>query len=88
MSTLSFDWPLLRKPLLWIAVAWIGSMALLGVSVGTLFTPSASKWDRATAIGICDGLAILRLEDGEVRLRVNSVRTYRIEAANWQEICK
>jgi hypothetical protein len=63
-------------------MAWImiPSMIVLGVSMAILFSDvPASKWDRATVIGVCGGLPILRQENGTVWLRVSSMRVYRIE---------
>lgn len=79
--SLSFGWPIFRRPLLWGTLAWFGSMVLLGVSLAVL-TAMPGKWDHAIALGTCGGLAVLQRQDGTIWLRVNSVRLYRVEDQN------
>lgn len=78
MTQLSLGWPLLRHPLFWTTVAWLASMALLGVALAVLVA-IPDKWDRAVVLGTCGGLPILQRQDGTIWLRVNSVRVYRVE---------
>lgn len=53
-------------------------MAVLVASMAVILAVP-DKWDKATVIGACGGLPILRLNDGTVWLRVSGMRVYRIE---------
>jgi hypothetical protein len=71
---------IIGKLLQWPVIVWFISMVILGVSVGvTVNYAPANRFEHAVAIGSCGGLPMLRLEDGSVWLRVNSVRVYRVE---------
>jgi hypothetical protein len=64
--------------------SWVRAVAnvALGASMALIFIvvfAAPDKWDRATAIGVCGGLPVLRQENGTVWLRVSSMRAYRIE---------
>jgi hypothetical protein len=83
----SFGWPLLRRPTMWITIAWCISMALLGVSVAVMVNAPTSKWDRAVAIGACGRFPVLRQGDGSIWLRVNGLRAYRVEG-DWWKNCR
>jgi hypothetical protein len=65
----------------WISLAWLGSMLLLAGSLYVIVMwPSGNKWDRAIAVRVCGGLAVLRLEDGTLWLvRGGWNRRYRVE---------
>lgn len=79
---------LLKSPQAPFVAAMLFFGTVLAVSLYVLATqPSGTKWDRAVAVGVCDGLPIIRLEDGSLWLRVSSVRVYRIDA-DWKEICR
>jgi hypothetical protein len=80
--------PLLQRQGFWFGLVWVFFTFLLAVSLYALIaSPSGTRWDRAVAVGVCDGLAVLRQEDGSLWLRVSGVRTYRIEG-DWKEICR
>ena len=65
----------------WISLTWLGSMLLLAGSLYIIaMSPSGDKWDRAIAVKVCGGLAIVRLENGTLWLvRGGWNRRYQIE---------
>lgn len=66
----------------WMYPFWIGSTVLLAGSIYVLAMPD--KWDRAVAIKVCDGLPVVRLEDGTAWLRYRW-RYYLAE--DWTRVC-
>jgi hypothetical protein len=77
---------MLRKPQFLWGMALVSSMVLFGIGFGALIS-IPSKWDKATAIGVCDGLPVLRQVNGTIWLRVSTMRVYRIEG-EWRELCR
>ena len=62
----------------WIALMWLGMIVVTVVSVYVIIAvPSDS--DRVVVIGTCGGLPILQRSDGSTWLRVNGLRTYKVE---------
>lgn len=69
----------------WGPVMVVVTGLTFGAALIALGTMVSSRWDRAVALKVCDGLPILQLEDGTTWLRVSGLRMYRVE--NWRELC-
>lgn len=80
---LSFGWPLLRRPLLWVSVAWI-TMTMFFALIMYALIVIPGPWDGAIAIKTCGNLPIVQRRDGTIWLR-DHWRAYRVN--NLDKLC-